>query len=549
MAPFGKAWVVVVTALLLAAGSSPGAEPDAAAISKRIDDAINAKLKQANVKPALRADDARLLRRLYLDLLGRVPTAAEAEAYLADATPDKVHPLIDQLLAHPEMPVYWRKVVDGWFNGPLDRTARQAGHDEFLGWLERSLASNKPWDHLARELLLPDGKDPEQRGAAFFLSSRLQGEKSAQLDNLATGVASGLFGVQLQCAKCHDHPFVDEWKQDHYYGLAAFFSRLEAKNDNGRVSLTEKTAGEVKFVTRKKGEKTATAMFLDSVVLDEAATAAKPDTGKDVSNGKATRREKLVDHALKPESPYFKRSLVNRVWKQLLGRGLVEPVDQIHSANPASHPALMEWLADDFASQGFNVRRLMAGILHSETYLRDSRLVSEKRPADDLYAAAILKPLTGEQMAWALAVATGYSDQLAAKFVRDLKPAPAKGQMNPSLRVRWEKDQEFDAIVEKYRFTGESFQANATQALFATFNPFTQKLLQPIQGNLIQRLAAEKDNQKLARQAFLAILARQPGADEVQDVVKHLESAKDRSSAIAELVWALLTSAEFRFNH
>jgi hypothetical protein len=547
MARFSKALVVGLSFGVLAVGLTTGAEPDAA-LRKQIDDAVNARLQKENVAPAPRAPDARLLRRLYLDLLGRVPTAAEAEAYLANPAPDKVHTLIDQLLAHPEMPVYWRRVVDGWLNGPLDRQARQVGHDDFLAWLERSLANQKPWDRIAHELLLPDAADPDQRGAAFFLTSRLRGgDKAEQLDNLATSVSSGLFGVQLQCAKCHDHPFVDEWKQDHYYGLAAFFNRLEAKNENGRFALTEKGAGEVKFLTRKKGEKTASAMFLDSVVLDEAAPM--PAKGKAAPSVTANRRQKLVAHALKPESPYFKRALVNRVWKQLLGRGLIEPVDQIHSANPASHPALMHALADDFANHGFNLRRLLAGVLHSETYLRDSRFVGPKRPADELYAAAILKPLHGEQMAWSLAVATGYSDQLATKYAKELKPAPAQGAVTPALRIRWEKELEFDLIVEKYRSGGESFQANATQALFATFNPFTQKLFQPAQGNLVQRLAAEKDSAKLARLAFLTILSRQPSPEEVQEVVKHLESARDRNQASADLVWALLTSAEFRFNH
>ena len=548
MAPLRTTLAFVMTVWFLAAGTGVSQEPDAGALSRRIDDAIHARLKKEGIAAAPRAADARLLRRLYLDLLGRAPTAAEAEAYLADPALGKVHTLIDLLLAHPEMPVYWRRVVDGWLNGPLDRQARQVGHDDFLGWLERSLAQQKPWDRLARELLLPDAADPEQRGAFFFLTSRLRsGDKTEQLDNLATGVSSGLFGVQLQCAKCHDHPFVDEWKQDHYYGLAAFFNRLDAKNEGGRVSLTERAAGEVKFVTRKKGEKTAPAMFLDSVILD--AVAVTPAKGAAVPNSPAGRRQKLVEHALRPESPYFKRSLVNRVWKQLLGRGLVEPVDQIHRANPASHPELMDALADDFAGHGFNLRRLMAGVLHSETYLRDSRLVTPKRPADEVYAAAILKPLSGEQMAWSLAVATGYGDQLAAKYAKDLKPAPDRGQLTPALRIRWEKELEFDGVVEKYRSSGDSFQANATQALFATFNPFTQKLLQPTPGSLVQRLAAEKDLEKAARLAFLTILARPPGAEEVSETARHLESAGNRAQASADLVWALLSSAEFRFNH
>ncbi|MBL8797275.1 MAG: DUF1549 domain-containing protein [Planctomycetia bacterium] len=548
MAPLRKALACVLTLGFLATGMAASQERDSLALSKQIDNAIHARLKKDGIPAAPRASDARLLRRLYLDLVGRLPTVAEAEAFLTDPAPDKVHTLIDQLLSHPEMPVYWRRVIDRWLNGPLDRQARQVGHDEFLAWLERSLGEHKPWDRLARELLLPDAASPQQRGATFFLTSRLRaGDKAEQLDNLATSVSSGLFGVQLQCAKCHDHPFVDEWKQDHYYGLAAFFNRLEAKNEGGRSVLAERAAGEVKFVTRKKGEKTAPAMFLDSVVLDEAApTLAK---GNAAPSGTGSRRQKLIEHALRAESPYFKRSLVNRVWKQLLGRGLVEPVDQIHQANPASHPALLDALGDDFADHGFSLRRLMAGILHSETYLRDSQLATPKRPADELYAAAILKPLSGEQMAWSLAVATGYSDQLAARYAKDLKPAPAKGQLTPALRIRWEKELEFDAVVEKYRYAGESFQANATQALFATFNPFTQKLLQPAPGNLVQRLAAEKDNGQLARGAFLAILSRLPSAEEVTEVTKHLESAGNRTQVSADLVWALLSSAEFRFNH
>ena len=277
-----------------------------ASVSRKIDAEISQRLAKEKIQPAGRADHARLVRRLYLDVLGRIPTATEAAAYRADPSPEKHHRLIDQLVAHPEMPVYWRKVIDGWLNGPLDRQSRSFGHDDFLKWMEQSIEKDKSWNRIAKELVLPDDADPNQRGAAHFLASRLQGEKVAQLDSIATSVASGLFGVQLQCAKCHDHPFVDEWKQDHYYGLAAFFNRLETKNANGKSTLIEKDVGEVKFTTRKKGDKIAVAMFLDSVVLDKAA--AKSEKGP-------SRRVLLVEHALKPESPYFKRAFVNRMWK------------------------------------------------------------------------------------------------------------------------------------------------------------------------------------------------------------------------------------------
>lgn len=526
----------VVFALFLCVAVGRTSQPTSD-LSRRIDTAIQAGLKEAGIQPAARADDARLVRRLYLDLLGRIPTVAEVEASLADPAGDRIHRLIDRLLVHPEMPLHWRKVLDGWFNG-TDRTGRGAGHEDFLAYLERSLVANKPWDRLLRELLVPSATEADQKGASYFLSRKLQGEKSEQLDNLTTSVASAFFGVQLQCAKCHDHPFVNEWKQDHYYGLGAFFVRLEVKNEGGRSVLNERGTTEVKFLTDKKVEKTAAALFLDDAILDVSGMETKPG-----------RRQKLADHVLKPDSPYVKRALVNRVWKQLLGRGLVEPVDQIHSANPGSHPALLTALADDFAATGFDVRRLLAGILHSEMYLRDSRFGGKPRPEDDHHAAAILKPLTGEQMAWSMALATGYTDQLAVKYARDLKPAPNRGEVSTGLRLRWEKDQEFDAIAEKFRSTGESFQANAGQALFATFNPFTVKILQPQAGSLVQRLLSEKDNAVAARLAFLAVLSRPPHPEETREIVAYLAAASDRKQACADVVWALLTSAEFRFVH
>jgi hypothetical protein len=510
---------------------------DVSAVSKKIDAAILEQLDRAKIRPAPRADHPRLVRRIYLDVLGRIPTADETRVYLDDSRPDKHHRLIDSLVTHPEFSVAWRKFLDSWFNGPYDRQTRGIGHEEFLSWLQRSIESKKSWDSLARELILPKDADAQQKGASYFLTSRMRNDREVQIDNLATGFASGLFGVQLQCAKCHDHPFVDAWKQDHYYGLATFFARVDPKNVGN-----DKDASEVKFATRKKGEKTASAMFLDSVVLDPAGDPKK-NAGRAVN-----RRQLLVDHALKPESPYFKRSFVNRMWKQLMGRGLVEPVDQIHDANPASHPELLNWLADDFAANRFAIERTLLGILHSDAYLRDSRIDASPRPGDETYAASVLKPLSGEQMAWSMVVASGYADVLAKKFAKDVTP-PKVGDVGPSLRMRWEKDVEFDAVIGRFRSGSEAFQANVSQALFATFNPFAKKLIEPKGNPYVQRLAAEKDDRALARTAYLAVLSRFPTDAEADDVVAYFRNATDRNAAVGDLLWSLMTTAEFRFNH
>lgn len=536
--------------------AQPAAGDDAkspAAVSQLIDTAIGKRLTEKKLTPVGRARDERLMRRLYLDCLGRIPTFDEAQAFHDDAGADRVSRLIDRLLAHDELPVYWRRVVDGWFNPPGERQGRPAGYDEFLGWLQRSLAARKPWDRLARELLLPQGAEADQKGAGYFLSSRLQGDKSQQLDNLATGVASALFGVQLQCAKCHDHPFVGEWKQEHYYGLGAVFNGLQSKFENGHFVITEKPGGDVKFSTRDRTERTASPMFFDGTVLEVRAksngSAAERKPAGETPDAVTSRRQRLIAHALTVESPFFKRAITNRVWKQLLGRGLVEPVDQMHAANPASHPELLDGLADDFARHGFDLQRLIAGILRSETYQRDSAQPAAIRPADDLYAQAILRPLNGEQMAHTLPLAAGHFEGVKGKFAKELKPVPEAGAINASLRVRWEREPEFDLIAEKFRPSGETFQANATQALFSTFSPFALKLLQPTGGTLVSRLASEQEPDRRIALAFVSVLSRPPTPDEAASARQHFDTATDLKQACADLVWALVTSAEFRFNH
>lgn len=521
-------------------------------ITQLVDSEIDHKLAQEKIKPAPRADDPTLLRRLYLDLLGRPPTVLEAEAFLNDSTPDKARRLIDTLLVHPEMPTYWRKVIDGWLNGYLSRDNRGIGYPEYLDFLERSLAANKPWDQLVRQLLVPSPTEADQKGATYFIANRLNRSKEENLDHFATSVASGLFGVQMQCAKCHDHPFVDEWKQAHYYGIAAFFTRLERKGENG-LPFSERPDGELKYLTDKKEEKFADAMFFDSKVLDAAFVPMKDNKAPKREGPPVNRRELLVNHALSTESPYFKRSLVNRVWKQLLGRGLVEPVDQIHSANLPSHPKLLDGLANEFASGRFDLRRLLSGILHSETYLRSSHLPGETRPRAELYAVAILKPLSGDQVAWSLTTSTGFSDHVLQKWGKELKPAPEKGSLNSSLRVRWEKESDYDAIVERYIASGETFQANVSQSLFLTFNPSILKMLQPTSNkqmpNLADRVLMDSSPARGIELAYLAILSRRPITEEITEAAAYLDATSDRKVAVTDLIWALVNSPEFRFVH
>ncbi len=523
----------VLVAALLLVGATPAFSADARDLSKAIDARLAAAHKAVGVTPAARAEQHELLRRIYLDILGRIPTPEEATAYLKDADAEKHHKLIDALLAHPEMPVYWRGVFHHWLNGTLDE--KRAGEAEFLDYLEKRLGENAGWDTIARELLDPNEGDPVGANAAYFLTSRLAGnDRAAQLDAMTVAVSSVFFGVQVQCAKCHDHPTVPGWKQENYYGLAAFFARTgTTKGKSNLPALTEKADGEVKFIGRKKGEQTAKPLFLDGQVIE----------------ANSGRRKALVAAGVTADGPYFKRAMANRMWKQLLGVGLVEPVDQIHDGNPASHPELLNDIAEDFAKHNFDLRRLMGGILHSEAYLRSSRWTgSGSRPADKTYAVAALKPLSPPQLAVALAQATGYADTLRAKYEREKAKLKIDAVTFPIVRKRFEQEREYSTLSARFKQDGDAFQANASHALYLTYHPTVRAMLAP--GGLVGTLSKLTDAAEVARTAYLTVLSRPPSAEEAAAIGKHLATpGVAREELCRDAVWALISGSEFRFNH
>jgi hypothetical protein len=541
--------------LLLACSLSFGEAP---VVSRIVDEEISKALKKKSIEAASQATDAELVRRIYLDVLGRIPTADETTRYLDDSQEDKHHRLIDELLAHEEMPAYWRTVVDEWLNGGL--LERDFGRDGFLAYLEQAIKTNKRWNTIAREMLVADLSDEQQRSATYFLATRLRkGDKVEKIDRMASGVATVLFGVQLQCAKCHDHPFVDQWKQDHYYGLAAFLGRTQEARIGNTPVIKERAEGEVKFVTTEQEEKTAKLMFLDGRVFEEP----KPPEDRDkwYTKGKNglpdkpyfSRREVLADYALTADSPLFKRAIVNRMWKQLMGRGLVEPVDQMHEANPATHPELLNRLADDFAKNGFDLRRLTVGILHSDVYLRSTRWTGgEAIPSEQDYATAIMKPLTPDQLAVSIGIATGHYDTMVDKFERE------KGKRKPKIdkvtaaiaRGLYSRDRDLRDFAARFRTGGDGFEANAGQALFLTYSSLMQKRLQPSNGSLVQLLTKKTNHVAAVRAAFVAVLSRLPTDAEIERSTEFLAGDKaTQNKRCSELVWALLCSSEFRFNH
>jgi hypothetical protein len=497
-----------------AAPAGPAGDPK---VSAAVDRILLAKLREHKREPAPAADDAAFHRRAMLDLGGRVPARVETEVFLADRSPDKRLRLLDDLLAGRELPIYWSQVLSGWLMPAEGRRDPQ-----FVAYLRNGLAKNKPWDRLARQMLLAPPGSP----AASFLSYRRAALKDL---SIARDVGQAFFGVNLHCAQCHDHPTVKEWTRERFFGLSAFFARTyeyQAVGAQNRQVLAfgEKPAGELEYLAEGK-KKVAPPRFLDGTAGTELPAGAG-------------RREALARIAFDARSPYFKRALANRVWRKLMGRGLVEPVDMMHDGNPATHPELLALLADDFAGHRFDLRRLIAVVVQSQAYARSSRWTGEGAAPDErLYATALLKPLDADQLAVSLPLATGYYDpQLEGKSKRTM------AQLRPA--AAWKE------VLAEFDAPGDEFEPTAGQALFLLNSPYVQTHFLA-KSNLTQALSALADDAALARRAYLSVLARPPSPEEAARVSDYLRrrGARARAEACRELVWALFSGPEFRFNH
>jgi hypothetical protein len=515
-----------------------------APLHRRIDEAVAAR---AGSRPlAALSSDAEFLRRVSLDLTGTVPTAAQARAFLADATPDKRARLIDQLLAGPEHARHMAHVLDVMLMER--RPAKHVPQAQWHEYLRASFEANKPWDEMVRELLGGDGADPQKRVLAKFIL-----ERDAE-PNLVTRDISRLFlGMNLQCAQCHDHPRVDEYKQEHYYGLFAFVNRTVIVPDKATrlIALGEKADGEATYQSvfdPAKVTKTGKPRVPYGALVKEEA----PEKGKEYVTAPAngvrpvptfSRRSRLGPALTAGDSPAFRRNIANRLWAQLMGRGLVHPLDMDHPANPPSHPELLTLLADDLAEHKYDMRYFLREIALSQTYQRSSEPppgVKDVAPAT--FTVAALRPLAAEQLAFALMQASGLTDAERTALGGKTTEAALYARLSPNLAP----------FVKAFGATPgrpEEFDPTLDQALFLANGALVRSWLAPRAGNLVDRLSRLQGD-ALADELYLGVYGRLPNADERKDLAAHLKGRDaDRVAALQEAAWALLASTEFRFNH
>jgi hypothetical protein len=542
--------LVALACILLACSLATAAAPLPASgnptpLHRRIDHWIMAPRDFARCD-AGPASDAEFLRRIYLDLIGTIPPAETARAFLRNPDAHKRQALIDELLASPAHARHLANLLDVMLMER--RRAVQMPEALWVEYLRASCAANKPWDVLVREILSADGADPKTRPAARFLLDR--GEP-----NLITRDISRLFlGTNLQCCQCHDHPRIDDYKQDHYYGLFAFIGRTSLVRDKavGMIVLSEKADGETTFQSvfdPAKVTKTALPRVPGGPVSkDVPVEAGKAYVMVPSPNSRGvprnSRRARLADSLARADYEPFRRNIANRLWAVMMGRGLIHPLDMDYGANPPSHPELLDELARDIAERKFEMRGFLREIALSQSYGRSSVLkpgvVEKEMP---LYAAALLEPLTPEQFAWSLIQATGLTDStrlsLGASPREEVVHARLVANVAPFVRA-----------FASPPGTPAGFDATVDQALFLANGPLVRSWLAPRAGNLTDRLSRLTRPEDVADELYLSILTRLPDDEERQEVAGFLGSrSTDRPAALQDLAWALLTSAEFRFNH
>ena len=538
-------WPVLCALLAASPVSSAELLPSGTPINEAIDHYLEAGWVEAKVKPAPQVSGAGLVRRMTLDLAGRIPTVGETRAFVDSGSPSRWTALADRLLSSPDFAYHHRNQLD------LLLLATKKNDGEFRKYLLQAARENRSWDVLFRQMMTGREANAAEKPALAFLKAR-----AGSLDDLTNDTSVLFFGVNVSCAKCHDHPLVDDWKQDHFYGMASFFTRTYLTKKN---TLAEKYSGLIKFKTTEGKEKQSRFMFLTGAEVAEPKQkktaeqrkAEDAEVKRQIKDPKApaakvpgfSPRAKLVEVALgAKDREFFSRAIVNRIWLRLMGRGIVDPPDQMHSANTPSHPELLEWLARDLADHGYDLKRLIRGIVLSDAYAISSRFAGEGEvPGAETFAVASVRLLTPRQYSLSLLLASANPDQ-ASKQVLSADWSKRREQL----------ENESNGLAGKIELPGDNFQVSIDEALlFSNNDQIQNSLLKDSAERLVGTLKSVSDRRQLIGIAFEAMLSRAPDADEVAVFEAFLTKREKagRVSAIQQMVWALLTSPELRFNY
>ena len=494
-------------------------------LTRWVDNELAALWQKNGIRPVEPASDAEFMRRVYLDLTGRIPTVSEVHDLLDDNSPNQRELLVDRLLVHRDhathMAALWHAVL---LPTEVD-LSRIGGAEKFDEWLADRFAANVPYDQIVRELLLAEGRVSESGPLLFYAALKLNPEE------LAARSSRAFLGVRMECAQCHNHPF-DEITQHDFWSFAAFFARIS--RPRGKMEMTSQ-------VLAVRDSERGDVSIPDST---EVVPPRLPLTESDIEDkpGGPARRKQMVDWLTARDNGQFARAAVNRVWAQLFGRGLVQPVDDMRPDNAPIAPQVLDTLSRDFAASGFDLRRLIRALVLTKTYQLSSRS-QDNDPSRTLHFAQMnIKSFTAEQLYDCIAVATQKSKVVGAT-------------PNASGLARF-GDMSRQAFVDQFRAPTNDvtdYHAGIPQALTLMHGGIIQNATDLSTSGLLNSLAAPffTDEQRLET-LFLSTLSREPEAAERDLMLKSIAAAKsdtDRQRALGDVLWALLNSAEFTFNH
>ncbi|MDB5385465.1 MAG: hypothetical protein JWM11_1111 [Planctomycetaceae bacterium] len=520
-----------------------------------LDQHVFTKLKMLNILPSELCTDQEFVRRVFLDLGGILPTPDETRAFLADSDPGKRAKLIDQLLDRSEFADFWAyKWLDVLRSNRL--TIQIKGSHAYRQWLRSHIERNTPWNEVVRDILTAGGSTFDNPPANYYRGTYHHGAPAVRdPQGLAEMTSQLFFGIRMQCAQCHNHPF-ERWTQDDYYHMAAWFSQVQAKPDavqpggpqqnypwqlreNALVIFSTGTGETIHPLTRKP---------MVPKVVGMPAPDIPPGTD---------RREILAKLVTAPENPFFARATVNRIWFHLLGRGIVDPPDDFRDSNPSVNDPLLDTLARDFVDNKFDVKRVIRKIVNSRTY-QLSMHSNASNDADEKYFSHALvkkKRLSAEVLLDAICKATGEPEEFTGM------PAETRAVQLPDGQViftggryaSWDRHPFLKAFGQPAREAAceceREGDVNLARALELKNGDFIQAKIRAPNNRIGQLMAKKLPDTEILSELFLATLSRPPLSDETLPALEHVAKAVDKRKAWEDIHWALLNTNELLFRH
>jgi hypothetical protein len=492
-----------------------------------VDRHVFAKLKMLSIPPSDVCTDEEFVRRAYMDLCGVLPTAAESQAFLASKEADKRAKLIDRLLERPEFADFWTLKWSDVLRSTR-KSVQLKGAYTFQRWLHTHITKNTPLDQVVRELITANGDTFANPPANYYRIAR-------DPSSLAETTAQLFFGIRMQCAKCHNHPF-ERWTQDDYYSMAAFFARVKQRKDPSDSTGAKKDGPEYIYVERA-GE--VVQPRTNKVMPPRFMGGAEPP----IAPG-ADRRVVLAKWLTAPDNPFFAKSVVNRIWYHIHGRGIVDPVDDFRDSNPSANDELLEALAKDFAAHKFDAKHLIRAICNSRTYQLSAQTNDLNKNDNKYFSHAVTKLYTAEQLFDALCFVTEVPERFPGVPLGTRSAQLPDGEVNnPFLKTFGQPARELNCECER---EGDS---NLAQALQLINGPAVNDRLRNPNNRIGKLLAKKLSDRDMLNDLYLTTLSRLPVAEEAKVSLEHVQASADKRRAWEDVQWALINAKEFLFRH